>query len=1077
MTAAADRHLLFGLLALQNGIINQVQLVAAFQAWTLERSRGLADHLQARGDLTASRRALIEALAEVHLDAHGGDVEKSLAAVSAGESTKQSLARIGSPEINVTLGHVGSAHGSTEVGDIDRTSSYAVGSATSDGQRFRVLRPHARGGLGAVFVALDAELNREVALKQILDHHADDPTSRTRFVLEAEITGGLEHPGIVPVYGLGSYGDGRPYYAMRFVKGDSLKEAIERFHGDAALNSDPGLRSLELRKLLRRFMDVCNAIDYAHSRGVLHRDIKPANVIVGKHGETLVVDWGLAKPMGRIEPGQESGERTLIPSSTSGSSVTLPGSALGTPAYMSPEQARGDLDKLGPRSDVYSLGATLYFLLTGKPAIEGDDIGAVLRAAQEGRFPPPRKHDPSIDKALEAVCLKAMAVLSEDRYTTPRALADDLERWMADEPVSAWREPWSRSLLRWLTRHRTGVTALGAALLMAIAGLAAVLGVQTRANAELMKKNDQLDASVEREAERFNLAMDAIKLFHGEVSEDLLLREKQFEKLRAKLLRGAADFYGKLERLLEGQADPKSRAALAKSYSELADVTTQIGKGNEALALRLKALAVRRELASRPGADDGATLDLVRGLYSAARAHLSVGDAASTLTLIAEATTLAEGLEAKGQSADAFRKRLAECLNYTAILLNENRPGIRNPAKAIEYNERSLAIAEELGAANPNENESSEILSAVVTLRGILLHDQRKWAEAENCQRRAAAIAKRLADDNPNSAKYRDLLGRAYWNLVGKLSSSGKQAEALATAELAVASWRRVVDDNPAITTYQNNLAFGFNGLGYHLAAKGEFARALEAHERACLIMKALAEADPSVVGFQRNLARSQAECAWVRQQMGRYAEALPMYRQELETRRRMVAADATNNDYRDDVANCETNIAAALLALGDPARGRAACDHAIAIRRRLIEGDPENTEYRTGLGESLLRSGRLRRATGDIPGAAADWREAIALFEGLPTPARVGEIAGLEAGCRAMLSTLAGLPGSDVSASDGPREADAAMALLRRAVSDGFRVTILRVEPALDPLRDRPDFRALRMDVVFPADPFADGR
>ena len=227
--------------------------MAAFQAWTLDKSSSLADHLEARGDLNAARRALLEALAEVHLEAHGGDVEKSLAAVSAGKSTRESLARIGDPDIEATLGHVASAHGSTDDGDGDRTASYAVGSATSDGQRFRVLRPHARGGLGAVFVALDAELNREVALKQILDHHADDPTSRQRFLIEAEITGGLEHPGIVPVYGLGTYDDGRPYYAMRFIKGDSLKEAIERFHADESLKNDPGRRSLELRKLLRRF--------------------------------------------------------------------------------------------------------------------------------------------------------------------------------------------------------------------------------------------------------------------------------------------------------------------------------------------------------------------------------------------------------------------------------------------------------------------------------------------------------------------------------------------------------------------------------------------------------------------------------------------------------------------------------------------------------------------------------------------------------------------------------------------------------------------------------------------------------
>src|SRR5262249_51946843 len=261
------------------------------------------------------------------------------------------------------------------------------------------------------------------------------------FLLEAEVTGGLEHPGIVPVYGLGTHRDGRPFYAMRFIRGDSLKEAVERFHADQSLKTDPGRRSLELRKLLRRFTAVCNAIAYAHSRGVLHRDIKPGNIIVGRHGETLVVDWGLAKATGKAELGAE--ERTLMPTSASGSAETLPGSAMGTPAYMSPEQARGDLEHLGPRSDVYSLGTTLYCLLAGRPPFEGD-VGDVLRKVQAGNIPPPRTLDPSIDRALEAVCLRAMAPKPERRYASARDLADDVERWLADEPVSAWREPWSR---------------------------------------------------------------------------------------------------------------------------------------------------------------------------------------------------------------------------------------------------------------------------------------------------------------------------------------------------------------------------------------------------------------------------------------------------------------------------------------------------------------------------------------------------------------------------------------------------------------------------------------------------------
>lgn len=201
------------------------------------------------------------------------------------------------------------------------------------------------------------------------------------------MTGGLEHPGIVPIYALGSHSDGRPYYAMRFLRGETLKEASDRFHENAP-GMGPSDRELEFRKLIGRFVDVCHALAYAHSRSVIHRDIKPANIMIGPYGETWVVDWGLAKPLDRpvvdVHEEEDESSRPLRPSSGSLVSATLDGSTVGTPGFMSPEQVEGKVSELGPASDIYSLGATLYYLLASKPPFVERTLPALLDKVRRG---------------------------------------------------------------------------------------------------------------------------------------------------------------------------------------------------------------------------------------------------------------------------------------------------------------------------------------------------------------------------------------------------------------------------------------------------------------------------------------------------------------------------------------------------------------------------------------------------------------------------------------------------------------------------------------------------------------------
>ena len=219
---------------------------------------------------------------------------------------------------------------------------------------FIPLRFHARGGLGEVFVTRDTQLNREVALKLILQPRAGQPESRRRFLREAEITSRLEHPGIAPIYVVGSDSNGRPYYAMRFIRGVTFDEAIRRFHSSVDAGLDAGQYGLGLRKLLGRFQDVCNTLAYAHSKGVLHRDVKPGNVILGEYGETILVDWGLAKTFQEEESGIDEDVATseTDPQQPDGVAATQIGLGMGSPGYMSPEQAAGEWDRVGPASDV-----------------------------------------------------------------------------------------------------------------------------------------------------------------------------------------------------------------------------------------------------------------------------------------------------------------------------------------------------------------------------------------------------------------------------------------------------------------------------------------------------------------------------------------------------------------------------------------------------------------------------------------------------------------------------------------------------------------------------------------------------
>ncbi|NQT11854.1 MAG: serine/threonine protein kinase, partial [Planctomycetes bacterium] len=500
---ATARNLLLGIFAFEHSLIDIDTLLTGLRAWVSDKTQSMGEILEQRGKLSSSDHDLLRTLLCRHLAVHEDSAQRSLASLSlVGAAWKQLGESIPDPEIRTCLRYLSGEPGTGGSSQADHPRS--AGASSSAGSRFQIVRFHKEGGLGQVWVATDAELHRDVALKDIKARHADVDEFRSRFVTEAEITGGLEHPGVVPVYGLGQYEDGRPFYVMRFIRGDSLADALERFHAPEASRADPTQRALELRQLLGRFIDVCNAIEYAHSRGVLHRDLKPGNIMLGEYGETLVVDWGLAKASDQFVDERLPKEQAIRPTIVEGSVPTQMGSAMGTPQYMSPEQAAGRLDEMGAATDVYSLGATLYCVLTGRPPFGGSDVSAILENVRAGRFPRPRERRPGLPRALEAICLKAMALEPAGRYDSPRQLAEEVERWLADEPVGAMKETPLERLSRWARKNRTWVQAGAAALVLVavVSVVAAVLvneqrllvDMQRRKAEQLAVENAQLAA-------------------------------------------------------------------------------------------------------------------------------------------------------------------------------------------------------------------------------------------------------------------------------------------------------------------------------------------------------------------------------------------------------------------------------------------------------------------------------------------------------------------------------------------------------------------------------------------------------
>jgi len=458
-TENTDEQLLFAVLVTERGFATPEQVATAVKASLTSRKKNLADQLEADGSITDQQKAVISRLVQKALSDQMGTVAEDIESIRVGVSD-----------------------------NLDDT----IGTVTPEQPgRYSVRNVHGRGGQAKVWRIFDEHIGRDVALKELLpepgpEGEATSPWASpqsipgvVRFLREARVTGQLEHPNIVPVYEVGRRLDGTFYYTMRMVRGQTLAQKLEE------------CKDLpERMKLLGAFWDMCNAIAYAHSRGVVHRDIKPSNVMVGEFGETVLLDWGIAKVKGKQDIGARDIAKELKLLHGDDIEKTTAGSAMGTPSYMSPEQARGEIDLIDERSDIWGLGSVLYEILTGRPPFTGKQRVEILLKAGRKRVSPVLEQNPDASAELAAIAQKALRRNKQNRYQSAKDFSKDVGAYMTGEKVTAYDYSSWELLKRYALKHKVAFGAVGLVLAVIIGALIFV-SVSYRAETIARKNESQ----------------------------------------------------------------------------------------------------------------------------------------------------------------------------------------------------------------------------------------------------------------------------------------------------------------------------------------------------------------------------------------------------------------------------------------------------------------------------------------------------------------------------------------------------------------------------------------------------------
>ena len=899
-TASSDRNLLFGVLAVQLDFVSRDNLIAATSRWVLDKHQPLSEVFVEQGMISAEESELIDNVVQKHLERNNDDPRQSLQSIEAFQAVRATLGNLDDEEVRSTV----------EFNTLPMAANdpYSTQAGTEpepldSHQRFKILRLHQKGGLGRVSIALDEELNREIALKEILAAHADNTENRARFMREAEITGALEHPGVVPVYSLGKFADGRPFYAMRFIRGMNLQIALEDYH---QLETDAAAKQLQFRQLLGRFINVCYALEYAHSRGVIHRDLKPGNIMLGDYGETLVVDWGLAKT---LSDGFETEDSVVAPVATTqraSSTETVVGRVVGTPSYMSPEQAAGRLDALGPCSDIYSLGSTLYHLLTGEVAFTGTEE-EVLGNVQMGRFARPRVVDSNVPRALEAICLKAMARMPAERYASGRELAADLERYLAGEHVLAYAEPLVARAGRWIRNHKPLVYSSAAALAVALTALTISVVTLSAANVRVRASRDaatlsyqEADRQRKRAERHFGLARDAVRDYYISVSEETLLKQPGLQPLRESLLRQALVYYqGFLD---ERDDDPTLREEVAQAHFFTGQITQAIDSPANALPHYQKA-------------------------------------AESQQRLLAASPELSGLASVYGKTLNAMGGASLRLGQFDA---------------ADDYFQQAIEVRGRLAKADPEDVEAARTLASSVMNLGFVHYLREEFDTAiEQMQHAQTIRLVHASDPTTITTNMQRDLGMGYYNLALTFIAVKDVPQAEKNYLSAIGAFEQLLQLDPADMNNLRKLAVCHRMVGQLKSDLGDSDKAIEYYERAEQTLAELRLRNPEMLEFASDLAGVYLHLGLELAKQQQAEPAVDALDEAIDLLHELIKQAETVPQFRLDLGRCLRESAKLLATANQPDEAIARLQESTAVLSQLVKTEPSNEKYTSELQQS----------------------------------------------------------------------------------------------------------------------------